>query len=115
MPDLYEVAHPCLFVATPDAAGDPDIDTVTSLAERGQLTDPCDPDTDDDGFNDKPAVPHDNTNANTAEDNCVVDANPAQQNTDGNTQPNGPNLSEMTHERQQRRVAIRDSMTTMTA
>jgi PKD repeat protein len=92
MSDPYEVSHACLFVATNDATGDPDADAVGSLSEQGQLTDPCDPDTDDDGFKDKRAVPHDTQNTNPMEDNCVTSFNPTQTNTDGNTQPNGPNI-----------------------
>jgi hypothetical protein len=93
MPDPYEVAHPCLDVATADGGIDDDIDAVTNAGEQAQLTDPCDADTDDDGYKDKPAEAHDTVNTNVAQDNCVIDANAPQLNTDGNTRSNGPMIA----------------------
>lgn len=83
MPDGYEVANSCLNILVNDAAGDPDLDAVASLAELGQLTLPCDPDTDDDGYKDKPGTSHALNNPNINEDNCILDPNPSQLNTDG--------------------------------
>jgi len=52
LPDEYELDHACLDAATADSGLDPDGDGLTSLEERDQGTDPCDPDTDGDGLPD---------------------------------------------------------------
>ncbi|MBI5288145.1 MAG: hypothetical protein HY873_04155 [Chloroflexi bacterium] len=83
MPDDYEVLNPCLQILVPDGGADPDGDAVSNVAELGQLTLPCDPDTDDDGFKDKPGTSHALNNANINEDNCILVPNPGQLNTDG--------------------------------
>jgi hypothetical protein len=59
-----------------------DEDGVDNNAEVANGTDPCDPDTDADGFADKPATTH-GVNANIAEDNCPLVENPLQDNSDG--------------------------------
>ncbi len=52
MPDSYEDANPPLDKTVNDAAVDPDLDTVASLDEFLNRTDPNNPDTDGDGLND---------------------------------------------------------------
>jgi hypothetical protein len=92
MPDDFEVLNPCLNVLVNDAAFDPDGDAVQNVAELLQGTLPCNPDTDGDGFKDKPATTHAGTNTNPNEDNCILDANPSQLNTDGDFIELGPTL-----------------------
>ena len=92
----------------PDGAADPDGDAVGNLAEQGQLTFPCDPDTDDDGFKDLPSTNHAYTNTDADEDNCILIPNPGQENNDGDfidlppaigfddlTQPNSDTLGDV--------------------
>jgi hypothetical protein len=69
-------------VLVDDAALDPDGDAVSNVGELGQLTLPCDPDTDDDGFKDLPYTAHEPTNTDPNRDNCIIDANPGQENND---------------------------------
>ncbi len=83
LPDDYEVTNSCLNIIVADGAGDPDADAVTSVGEFGQGTLPCDPDTDDDGFKDKPSASQAYINSNVNEDNCILIANPGQLNNDG--------------------------------
>ncbi|MEX2245689.1 MAG: choice-of-anchor X domain-containing protein [Dehalococcoidia bacterium] len=78
MDDAFEVdpLNSCLQPLVADGAADPDADGLTSLAEYNDAgTLPCDPDTDDDVVLDGP-------------DNCKLDANPDQANTDS-VQGNG--------------------------
>jgi hypothetical protein len=90
MQDDYEVLNPCLQVLVPDGAADPDLDAVGNVAELGQGTFPCDPDTDDDGYKDKPSDSHALNNTDINEDNCILDANPSQLNSDGDFIELGP-------------------------
>jgi hypothetical protein len=92
LPDDYEVLNACLLILVPDGAADPDGDAVANVAELGQLTLPCDPDTDDDGFKDKPSTIHDPVNVNISEDNCILVPNPGQLNTDGDLIDLGPSV-----------------------
>jgi hypothetical protein len=50
------------------------------------MTQPCNPDTDGDGFLDRPAngISHARVNTDTSTDNCPATANPSQINSDGN-------------------------------
>jgi hypothetical protein len=75
VPDRYEIAPGCLGAPLAGAPG-----------PRRQMTLPCDPDTDGDGFLDKPATSLDHSIANTdpAVDNCPEVANASQLNSDGN-------------------------------
>jgi hypothetical protein len=84
MPDGFEVLNNCLDVLVNDAANDPDGDAVSNVGELGHLTLPCDPDTDDDGFKDLQATAHVPMNSNPNQDNCILVANPGQQNNDAN-------------------------------
>ena len=52
MSDVYELAHSCLNVMTPDGDGDPDSDGLTSRVEAAILTDACAADSDTDGMSD---------------------------------------------------------------
>jgi len=83
MPDGFEVLHSCLNVLVNDAAADPDLDFVGNLAELAQFTNPCNRDTDGDGFNDLTSISHAYINTNPFVDNCIVIPNPGQLNTDG--------------------------------
>jgi hypothetical protein len=82
MPDGFEVLNSCLDVLVNDAANDPDGDAVSNVGELGQLTLPCDPDTDDDNFKDLQSTAHVPVNTNPNMDNCIVVANADQQNND---------------------------------
>jgi hypothetical protein len=90
MQDDYEVLNFCLQILIADGLADPDLDAVGNVAEMGQLTLPCDPDTDDDGYKDKPSDNHDLNNADVNEDNCILIPNPSQLNTDGDFIDLGP-------------------------
>jgi hypothetical protein len=50
LPDAYEGLHACLDTDTADGGLDPDGDGRTNLAEYQAGSDPCDPDTDNDGL-----------------------------------------------------------------
>ena len=50
LPDVYEAKHACLSSKKADGLGDPDADGVTSLQEYARGTDPCQADTDLDGW-----------------------------------------------------------------
>ena len=52
LPDEYEARYGCLSSSTPDANEDPDGDGLTSLEERARGTNPCEADSDLDGFAD---------------------------------------------------------------
>ena len=92
MPYSYESAHSCLNPNVDDASADPDGDGLQNLTEFGLGTDPCDPDTDNDGLGDgaevntygtNPLVP--DTDGDTVldgPDNCKKVPNPGQENTD---------------------------------
>ncbi len=90
MQDDYEVLNFCLQILVPDGLADPDLDAVGNVAELGQLTLPCDPDTDDDGYKDKPSTSHALNNVNVNQDNCILIPNPSQLNTDGDFIDLGP-------------------------
>lgn len=83
MPDGFEIVNFCLKVLIPDGAADPDLDFVGNLAELAQQTLPCNPDTDGDGYRDKPGTSHAHTTPFPSEDNCILTPNPTQLNTDG--------------------------------
>ncbi len=83
MQDGFEVINSCLNVLVADGSADPDLDFVGNLAELAQGTLPCNPDTDGDGFRDKPATSHAHNNAIPGEDNCILIPNPSQLNSDG--------------------------------
>jgi hypothetical protein len=90
--DPYEQEHLCLNAMVNDGAADPDNDGLPNLTEFGLGTDPCDPDTDNDGLNDgaevntygtDPFVP--DTDADgplDGSDNCPLLPNPGQENAD---------------------------------
>lgn len=82
MPDGFEVLNSCLNVLVQDGLFDPDGDAVQSINELTQLTLPCNPDTDGDGFKDKKSTTFDHINTNPNVDNCIVDPNPSQINSD---------------------------------
>jgi hypothetical protein len=73
VPDRFEIAPGC---------GGP----VPAPSLRSQMTLPCNPDTDADGFLDRPAngIAHAHANTDAAMDNCPAAANPTQSNSDGN-------------------------------
>jgi hypothetical protein len=52
LPDSYEAQHNCLSAAVFDSHQDPDGDGLASLGEWQAGTDPCDPDSDQDGIGD---------------------------------------------------------------
>jgi hypothetical protein len=52
MPNLYENAHSCLHMFTPDGGADPDFDTKPNLVEYAKGSNPCSGDTDGDGKED---------------------------------------------------------------
>jgi hypothetical protein len=52
LPDSYESQHSCLSPTVADSDQDPDGDGLTSLEEWIRGTDPCNPDSDNDGFGD---------------------------------------------------------------
>ena len=68
LPDYWENQYPCVKDADP--AGDADGDGVSNLDEFNAGSDPCDPDSDNDGIND-------------GVDNCSATANPDQADLDG--------------------------------
>jgi hypothetical protein len=89
MPDVYELANPCLNPNANDGLEYSDFDGINNYTEYLQGTSACDEDTDDDGFNDDPSTSHGiNTDQNF--DNCVLAANNPQANTDGAPLLNGP-------------------------
>ena len=92
MPDTYELAHACLNPAVNDATPDPDNDSLTNIGEYALGTDPCNPDTDGDGFKDMPSTSFAAVNADPAMDNCPLAANPGQANSDG-AADNGPGIA----------------------
>jgi hypothetical protein len=85
MNDGYEVYHTCLHVLVPEGGpADNDGDFVPNLGELAGGTDPCNVDTDGDGFRDlKATTPHAHNNTNIIVDNCPLIANPTQLNSDG--------------------------------
>ncbi len=89
MPDVYELAHSCLDASAADAGGDPDGDSFASGNEYAYGTDPCNPDTDNDGFKDLPQSNFADVNTDTGRDNCPLLANPDQVNHDANLLPAG--------------------------
>jgi hypothetical protein len=52
IPDAYENVHLCLNPNIADALADPDADLLTNIDEYARGTDPCDSDTDADGYPD---------------------------------------------------------------
>jgi hypothetical protein len=95
MPDGFEIVNTCLDPLVNDTALDPDLDAVTNIGELGQSTLPCNPDTDADGFKDKPSTTQLRNNANAAVDNCILAFNPPQLNSDGEPIPlPGPSTDE---------------------
>lgn len=52
LPDSYEMAFTCLDPAVPDSSGDTDSDGLAALQEHAGGTNPCEPDTDGDGYRD---------------------------------------------------------------
>jgi hypothetical protein len=70
-----------------DADGDGD--GVTDCQEVALGTNPASPDSDGDGFKDKPATSFAGVNTDTSMDNCPLVYNPDQTNTDGQRRPNG--------------------------
>lgn len=91
MPDMYEVANPCLDRLTFDSLDNYDFDTVNNIGEYSQGSKACDEDTDDDTFEDAPLPPaHVGSNSNHDFDTCVLAANNPQVNTDAAALPNGP-------------------------
>ncbi len=98
MPDGFEVLNSCLNILVQDGLFDPDGDAVQSVNELTQLTLPCNPDTDADGFKDKKSTTHDRNNANANVDNCIVDPNPSQLNSDADFVDLSPLLlDDLTH------------------
>ena len=92
VPVWYEAVHACLSEATDDT-GDSDSDGVNTLDEfygddliraSGDDTDPCDLDTDDDGFADlRPSGHIGPANPSPGRDNCPLVPNADQANHDG--------------------------------
>jgi hypothetical protein len=81
LPNTFEVTYACLNPSLPDSSGDPDVDALTSLAEYGRNTSPCNADTDGDAVGDAP-------------DNCPTVGNQAQVNTDAAVNPPGDALGD---------------------
>jgi hypothetical protein len=54
--DWWEMANPCVDLDTIDDQGDPDTDGLTNYQEFFARSDPCDPDSDDDGLPDSTEV-----------------------------------------------------------
>ena len=71
-------------LSPPNCGPDADSDGVPDDAEFWYGTDPNDPDTDDDGFLDRPQLLHLALNTDTLRDNCPNVFNPPQVNGDGN-------------------------------
>ena len=88
MPDTYEQANGCLDQLTDDAGVDTDNDGLTNFEEFVLGTDPCDPDTDGDGFDDgDDAFPLDiNENFDTDSDGTGDNSDP---DVDEDGTPNG--------------------------
>jgi hypothetical protein len=81
---------------SPDTDGDGVSDGAEDANQNGGVdegdTSPSSPDTDGDGFWDKPEDDFEGVNTDMAEDNCPLDYNPGQTNTDGQRRPNGPQI-----------------------
>jgi hypothetical protein len=81
---------------SPDTDGDGVSDGAEDANQNGGVdegdTSPSDPDTDGDGFWDKPEDDLEGVNTDMTEDNCPLDYNPGQTNTDGQRRPNGSQI-----------------------
>jgi len=80
------------FAVGLSAGGDGDGDGVSDCEELALGTDPANPDTDGDGFKDKPVTSFAGVNTDTSMDNCPLVYNPDQLNTDGRRRPNGSQI-----------------------
>jgi hypothetical protein len=80
------------FAVGLSAGGDGDGDGVSDCQEVALGTDPANPDTDGDGFKDKPVTSFAGVNTDTSMDNCPLVPNPDQLNTDGRRRPNGSQI-----------------------
>jgi hypothetical protein len=92
LPDGWELTYWLNLSQGP--AGDPDGDGATNLDEFNNGTNPTNPDTDADGFRDKPEDDYENPNSDASEDNCPTVSNPGQANFDAGDIDNGPGIAQ---------------------